>query len=74
MPKPLRVDAARRVGSGDDGNSNDYVRDLIRKDQHGQRLNSLWALVEDGLASGPATPDTQADGDGLRAIASGKIM
>ena len=49
------------------------MRDLIRKDQHEQRLNSSRMLVQDGLASGPATPDTQADWDELRAIAHGKI-
>ena len=73
LPEPLRADVARRVESGDYGNTSEYVRDLIRKDQREQRFNSLRALVQDGLASGPATPDTQADWDELRAIAQGKI-
>ncbi len=73
LPEPLRAYVARRVESGDYGNTSEYVRDLIRKDQREQRLNSLRALVQDGLASGPATPDTQADWDELRAIAQGTI-
>ncbi len=73
LPEPLRAYVARRVASGDYGNTSEYVRDLIRKDQREQRLNSLRVLVEDGLASGPATPDTQADWDELQAIAQGTI-
>lgn len=43
------------------------------RDQGEQGLNSLYALVGDGLASGPTTPDTQADWTELQAIAQGKI-
>ena len=40
LPEPLRADVARRVESGDYGNTSEYVRDLIRKDQREQRFNS----------------------------------
>lgn len=69
LPEPLRYYVAERVASGQYGNTSEYVRDLIRKDQRDQAVTRLRALVEDGLASGPATPDTPADWDGLRALA-----
>jgi antitoxin ParD1/3/4 len=61
------------VASGEYGNTSEYVRDLIRKDQRNQRILRLRALVEEGLASGPATADTPADADELMAIARGDI-
>ena len=73
LPEPLRDYVAQRVESGEYGNTSEYVRDLIRKDQREQRVLRLRALVEEGLASGPATADTPADWDELRAIARGDI-
>ena len=73
LPEPLRAYVAERVESGQYGNTSEYVRDLIRRDQLEQRVQRLRALVEEGLASGPATPDKKADWDELRAIARGKI-
>ena len=71
LPEPLRAYVAQRVASGDYGNTSEYVRELIRKDQREQRIDLLRALVEQGLSSGPATPDTAADWDELDAIARG---
>jgi antitoxin ParD1/3/4 len=48
------------------------VRELIRKDQREQRVQRLRALVEDGLASGPAAADTRDDWAELNAIADGR--
>ena len=73
LPEALRDYVAERVESGQYGNTSEYVRELIRKDQREQRAQRLRDLVEEGLASGPATPDTKADRDELRAIARGKI-
>ena len=73
LPEPLRAYVAQRVESGDFGNTSEYIRDLIRKDRREQRIQRLRALVEDGLASGPAVADTQADNDELQAIARGDI-
>ena len=72
LPEQLRTYVAERVESGQYGNTSEYVRDLIRKDQRDQRLQRLQAMVEEGLASGPATPDSKADWVELRAIARGK--
>jgi antitoxin ParD1/3/4 len=72
LPDVLRAFVAQRVESGEYGNTSEYVRDLIRKDQREQRVQRLRALVEDGLASGPATADTRDDWVELRAIADGR--
>ena len=73
LPEPLRDYVARRVESGEYGNTSEYVRDLIRKDQREQRILRLRELVEEGLASGPARADTPADWDELKAIACGDV-
>ena len=73
LPEPMRAYVAERVASGQYGNTSEYVRELIRKDQREQTIARLRALVEEGLASGPAVPDTQADRDELKAIAKGNV-
>jgi antitoxin ParD1/3/4 len=73
LPDTLRAFVAQRVASGDYGNASEYVRELIRKDQREQRLQRLRTLVEEGLASGPATPDTAEDWAELNAIARGDL-
>ena len=70
-PEPLRAHVAQRVESGEHGNTSEYVRELIRKDQREQRVQRLRALVEESLASGPGTLGVQADIDELLAIARG---
>ena len=52
--------------------TSEYVRELIRRDQRDQERLRLRALLEEGLASGPATPMTKADWAELDAIADGK--
>ncbi len=73
LPDTLRAYVAQRVESGDYGNTSEYVRELIRKDQREQRVQRLRTLVEEGLASGAATADTLDDWAELHAIASGDI-
>ncbi len=73
LPEPLRAYVADRVQSGQYGNTSEYVRELIRKDQLDQSVLRLRALVEEGLASGVATPDTSTDWDELKAIARGEV-
>jgi antitoxin ParD1/3/4 len=69
LPDALRAFVAQRVESGEYGNTSEYVRELIRKDQREQRVHRLRALVEDGLASGPATADTRDDWAELNTVA-----
>lgn len=72
LPEPLRAYVAERVASGSFGNTSEYVRELIRRDQRDQERLRLRALVEEGLTSGPATPMTDEDWAALDAIANGK--
>ena len=60
-----------RVAAGEYANRSDCVRDLVRKHQREHVKQRLRTLIEDGLASGPATPVTQSDWDELRALAKG---
>jgi len=73
LPEAMRLYVAERVAAGDYGNTSEYVRELIRRDQRDQECRRLRALVEEGLASGPAEPMTEADWAELDAIAEGKI-
>jgi antitoxin ParD1/3/4 len=73
LPESMRSYIDARVNSGQYGNTSEYIRDLIRKDQTEEARNRLRALIEEGLASGPARPLTRADEDELLAIARGEI-
>ena len=54
LPEALRDYVDQRVRSGPYGNTSEYLRELIRKDQDEQERQRLRALIGDGLASGPA--------------------
>lgn len=72
IPNAMRVHVANRVDSGEFGNTSKCIRDLIRKDQLDQQKARLRSLLEDGLASGPATKDSDDDRNELRALARGR--
>lgn len=59
------------MATGHDGNVSAYICGLVRRDQQAQRRERLRGLLEEGLGSGPATPDTDADWTELREIAGG---
>ncbi len=69
LPDVMRDYVARRVESGQYGNTSEYVRDLIRRDQQEQGLARLRSLLMDGLASGPADPIAQSFWDEVDAAA-----
>jgi antitoxin ParD1/3/4 len=73
LPEAMRDYIDERLVEGNYGNTSEYIRDLVRKDQQEQARNRLRALIEEGLASGPARPDTEADEAELLAIARGEI-
>lgn len=73
LPESLRTYIDVRVSSGHYGNTSEYIRDLIRKDQAEEARNRLRALIEEGLRSGSGTPWTEADRIELFAIANGDI-
>ncbi len=73
VPESMRTYIAVRVSTGDYGNTSEYIRDLIRKDQAEEARNRLRKCLEVGLMSGPVQPRNQADEDELLAIANGEI-
>lgn len=73
LPDTLRNYVSERVESGQYGNTSEYVRELIRKDQQEQRVQRLRALLQAGLESGEGREVTAADWVELRDIASGRI-
>ena len=72
LPETMRHYIDTRVASGHYGNTSEYIRDLIRKDQEEQAVQRLRGLIEEGLASGPAEARTDDDLNELRAIARGE--
>jgi len=71
LPEAMRTYIDARVASGHYGNTSEYIRDLVRKDQAEEAKARLRALIEEGLASGPGTPWTDADRDEMVALANG---
>lgn len=72
LPETMRHYINARVASGHYGNTSEYIRDLIRKDQEEQAVQRLRGLIEEGLESGPAEARTDDDLNELRAIARGE--
>jgi antitoxin ParD1/3/4 len=52
LPEALRDYVDRRVRSGQYGNTSEYLRELIRRDQEEQAKKRLRELIEEGLRSG----------------------
>ncbi|MGE4242876.1 type II toxin-antitoxin system ParD family antitoxin [Ramlibacter sp.] len=64
LPEPMRDYVDSRVQSGEYGNTSEYIRELIRRDQQEQAKRRLRALIEEGLQSGPSrqlTPKVAAE-------------
>jgi len=59
LPESLRDYIDARVRSGEYGNTSEYLRDLIRRDQQDQAARRLRELISDGLESGGAAPLTE---------------
>ena len=60
LPEALRSYIDQRVKSGEYGNTSEYLRELIRRDQEDQAKKRLRKLIEDGLNSGPGRAVTVA--------------
>ncbi len=71
LPETMRAYVDARVVAGHYGNTSEYLRDLVRKDQAEQAKARVRALIEEGLAAGPGTPWTEADRQELFTIANG---
>ena len=53
LPEAMRSYVDQRVRSGQYGNTSEYLRELIRRDQEEQAKKRLGELIEEGLNSGP---------------------
>ena len=73
LPEAMRAYIDARVSAGNYGNTSEYIRDLVRKDQEEQARKRLRDLIEEGLASGPGLPRSKADSKELLAIARGSV-
>lgn len=71
LPPSMRSYINKRVATGQYGNTSEYIRDLVRKDQADNAKARLRALIEDGLASGPGTPWLASDRAEMMAVANG---
>ena len=73
LPETMRDYIDERVTTGHYGNTSEYIRDLIRRDQEEQARKRLRELIEEGLASGPGRPRTTVAERKLRALARGEV-
>lgn len=58
LPETLRDYIDERVRSGEYGDTSEYLRDLIRRDQQTQAARRFRSLIADGLESGENRPLT----------------
>ena len=52
LPESMRAYIDDRVRTGNYGNTSEYLRDLIRRDQRTEAAQRLSELIAEGLASG----------------------
>lgn len=69
LPESMREYIDARVRDGNYGNTSEYLRELIRRDQDQQAAQRLRELIADGLASGEGRPLTDEVIADLRAQA-----
>jgi len=67
----MRAFIDRRVASGNYGNTSEYLRELIRRDQQEDAARRFRSLIADGLESGEARPATAEVVDSLSERALG---
>jgi len=66
LPDELRRYIDDRVRSGEYGNTSEYLRELIRRDQQHVAERRLRDLIADGLDSGDSRPATDEVIDEIR--------
>ena len=72
LPEAMRSYVNQRVASGQYGNTSEYLRELIRRDQEEQAKKRLRDLIEEGLSSGPARALTRGSMAALKKRALGQ--
>ncbi len=71
LPESLRDYIDQRVRSGEYGNTSEYLRELIRRDQQTEAARRFRLLIADGLESGEGRSLTDEVVDELRGRALG---
>ena len=66
LPESMKAFIEEQVAAGGYGTTSEYLRALIREDQKAKARSRLAALLQEGIDSGPATPMTAEDWEGLR--------
>ncbi len=74
LPPSMRSYIDERVRGGEYGNTSEYLRDLIRRDQQAEGARRFRSLIADGLESGEGRPLTPEVADELRAQALGRTV
>ena len=74
LPESLRDYIDQRVRTGDYGNTSEYLRELIRRDQHDEAARRFRLLIADGLESGEGRRLTDDVIDELRDRALGTVV
>lgn len=69
LPVALRDQLEQKLSRHAYGTASEYVRELIRKDLQREAIESVDALLLEGLHSGPAIPITDRDWQELRRLA-----
>lgn len=71
LPESMRSYIDERVRGGEYGNTSEYLRDLIRRDQQAEAARRFRGLIADGLESGEGRPLTSELVDEIRSRALG---
>ena len=73
LPEAMRSYVDQRVRSGQYGNTSEYLRELIRRDQDEQARKRLRELIEEGLNAGLGRAPTPRSAAQLKKQALGKL-
>ena len=74
LPPSMRSDVDERARAGEYGSTSEYLRDIIRRDQHAQEARRFRMLMADGLESGEGRSLTSEAVDELHARALGQSV
>ena len=74
LPPSMRDYVDERVRGGEYGNTSEYLRDLIRRDQQAEAARRFRLLIADGLKSGEGRALTSEVVDDLRARAFSRAV
>lgn len=66
LPDSMQTYIDEKVAAGDYGNTDEYIRQLIRADQKAAAKERLELLLMEGIESGPSREMTSEDWEELR--------